>query len=93
MKYFLLIAGNGYTPGARCQDWKKTFKTKEEAEAVVERLSEWSASCKYDGEYYDWYEIVDLREWIDGIRPNSEDLASMQLQKEMNVSVYGLENS
>ena len=50
-KRFLLIAGDKYYPSSRTGDWRGCFETYEKAE---EKLKE------YD---YDWYEIVDLREW------------------------------
>ena len=50
-KPYLLIAGDKYYPSGYTDDWRGCFETYEEAE---ERLKE------YD---YDWYQIVDLREW------------------------------
>lgn len=66
MKYFLLIAGAGYYPKVGVGDWKKTFATKEEAEAVVEEINPNGYYERYRivDQFYDWYTIVDLREWI-----------------------------
>jgi hypothetical protein len=53
MKHYLLIAGDNLYPSAYTDDWVGCYETKEEAEEVLYN--------KYD---YDWYEIVDLREWM-----------------------------
>ena len=57
MKHYLLIAGDKYYPSAYTGDWIASYKTKEEAEEKWEEISK----QKYR---YDWYEIVDLRDWI-----------------------------
>lgn len=79
MNFFLLIAGDAYYPQHDTNDWKKTFATKEEAEKAVSKIEhkEIVRSGKNKGKEvvvnttykigeseYDWYEIVDLRDWI-----------------------------
>jgi hypothetical protein len=64
MKYFLLIAGQGYYPEIGVGDWKKTFHTKEEAKAAVKKVLSRHSGWIIDDREYDWYKIVDLREWI-----------------------------
>ena len=68
MKKFLLLAGVSYYPGIKTDDWIGCFATREEAENAVIKKEPW----KYKGEtlkingrgYIDWYEIVDLDEWM-----------------------------
>jgi len=55
-KPYLLIAGDNYYPSADTGDWKGCFETYEEAKEYLETI---------DKKYYDWYEIVDLREWAE----------------------------
>jgi hypothetical protein len=65
MKKFLLLAGQHYYPGAGTQDWIGTFETKEEAEAQIK--IDFSKGVKrklVNGDEHDWYEIVDLEEWM-----------------------------
>jgi hypothetical protein len=57
MNPYLLIAGYNYYPGQGTSDWVGTFETKEEAEEEWEYLKK----QEYPEE---WYEIVDLREWM-----------------------------
>lgn len=67
MKTFLLIAGSNYYPQSRTNDWIDTFSTHKEAESVVEELPKGKrefGSYKIKDQIYDWYEIVDLEEWI-----------------------------
>ena len=66
MKYFLLIAGAGYYPRMGDGDWKQTFETREEAEAAVIEVLPYDNYDRYkiDNGYYDWYKIIDLRDWI-----------------------------
>ena len=59
MKPYLLIAGDNCYPLSGTGDWIACYETKEEAE---EKWEEISSKSKYR---YDWYEIVDLREWMD----------------------------
>jgi hypothetical protein len=54
MKLYLVIAGPNYYPSFGTEDWKKTFATREEAEAAKSVLAQ----------EYDWVEIVDLKQWI-----------------------------
>lgn len=68
MKYYLLIAGDQYYPSASTGDWIDTFETFEEAKSMV--IIAWSYGLNKDifyinGLKYDWYEIVNLREWIE----------------------------
>lgn len=80
MKYHLLIAGYNYYPQADTGDWIKTFNTREEAEATIIQERHYRTSLKgknkgeqeqthssyiIDGTTYDWYEIIDLREWLE----------------------------
>lgn len=68
-KPFLLIAGDHYYPSARTGDWIGCFETEEQAKEGICSISE--KSCWMDGKYmireraYDWYEIVDLRDWAE----------------------------
>lgn len=70
LKLFLLIAGHSYYPEGGTEDWIGTFSTKEEAEAKVIKagdvLVEHEMYYRYiiDKIGYDWYCIVDLRDWI-----------------------------
>jgi hypothetical protein len=79
MKYFLLIAGNSYYPSHDTGDWIKCFETYEEARSQVEvkkhhtfftkgknkgEIKDTYESYIVNGRKRDWYEIVDLREWI-----------------------------
>lgn len=58
MKPYLLIAGYQYYPNSGTGDWVGTFTTEEEAEAKWKELKRGKYSC------YDWYEIVNLTEWV-----------------------------
>ena len=58
MKPYLLIAGDNYYPSAYTGDWIECYETVEEAAEKWEELSK----NKYSN---DWYEIVDLREWME----------------------------
>jgi hypothetical protein len=53
-KYFLLTAGERYYPCSGDSDWKQTYETYAEAEAAAKTKN------------YDWYRIIDLRDWIGG---------------------------
>jgi len=53
-KHYLLIAGDEYYPSDCTGDWIECYETKEEA---IEKWDEISNR-------YDWYEIVDLRDWM-----------------------------
>lgn len=71
-KYFLLIAGDSYYPRSGTRDWIDIFETQEEAESIVERkmLPSYNTRSHHETQFiingakYDWYDIVDLREWI-----------------------------
>ncbi len=70
MKKFLLLAGEDYYPGGKTDDWIGCFATREEAESVVikepwEYNGKTHYHLKINGvDYVDWYEIVDLEEWM-----------------------------
>jgi hypothetical protein len=79
-KYFLLIAGHNYYPEASTGDWIGCFSTYEEAVSKVtfvehkrmithgkrkgqEEIT--GRSPQIDGRNYDWWEVVDLQDWIE----------------------------
>jgi len=79
MKCFLLIAGDDYYPSHRTGDWIGCFETYEEARSQVEvkthhtyftkgknkgEIKYTYESCIVNGSERDWYEIINLREWI-----------------------------
>jgi hypothetical protein len=72
MKYYLLIAGEDYYPSRRTGDWIGCFETYEEAlsQVKVEKYNFQGNACDesytVNGSDRDWYEIVDLRGWING---------------------------
>lgn len=55
-KPYLLIAGDNYYPSSGTEDWRGTYSTYEEAEAALKDIERGD---------YDWYEIVDLRWWME----------------------------
>ena len=57
MKTYLLIAGYNYYPDRATGDWVACYNTKEEATDKVNALEN-------DDYSYDWYEIVDLKDWM-----------------------------
>jgi lipoate-protein ligase B len=80
MKRFLLIAGDNYYPEAYTGNWIGCFSTYEEAATKVilvehkriithgkrkgqEEIT--GKSHQIDGRDYDWWDIVDLREWTE----------------------------
>lgn len=80
-KYFLLMAGDNYYPESDTKDWIGTFSTYEEARAKVSFVEHkriithgkkkgqeeiTGSSYQIDGRSYDWWEIEDLRPWIEG---------------------------
>ena len=80
MKRYLLIAGYYYYPKVGTANWVGCFETCEEAEAKVVRTQEHelfsrgprkgqikSTSEHYsiDGSNCDWYEVIDLMEWME----------------------------
>jgi hypothetical protein len=54
MKPYLLISGYNYYPSSRTGDWIDCYETEEEARKKWEEILH----------NYDWYEIVDLRDWM-----------------------------
>jgi len=65
-KPFLLIAGCWHYPEPGTGDWKQCYASIEECYSLIEEVDEHEdAEGKYyiDKECYDWYTIVDLREW------------------------------
>ena len=66
MKYYLLIMGENYYPSGGTGDWKGTYESYQEAkDSFVETGCIYGAYQHKDGTKHDWYDIVDLREWID----------------------------
>lgn len=58
MKPFLLIVGDRYYPSQSTDDWIKTFSSREDAENyVIENYVDFEENLQ-------WYNIVDLREWM-----------------------------
>ena len=70
MKKFLLIAGDDYYPGAYTENWIGCFATREEAENfIIKEPFEQKGEILYryktnDTDYHDWYDVVDLEEWM-----------------------------
>lgn len=79
MKKFLLIAGSYHYPQSYTDDWIGCFATREEAEAQIkfEETYEYYSKGTRKGEIKetykkifvnaqerDWYDIVDLEEWM-----------------------------
>jgi len=80
MKRFLLIAGNNYYPEAYTGNWIGCFLTYEEAASKVTLVEHkriithgkrkgqeeiTGKSHQINGRNYDWWDIVDLREWTE----------------------------
>lgn len=78
-KYFLLIAGHRYYPGGGTEDWIDTFSTEREAYTIVTHkdntrvITKGKKKGELENTYtsyiinereYDWYDVIDLREWI-----------------------------
>ena len=63
MNWILLIAGDNYYPSADTGDWIGCFPTVDEAKSKV-TLENYRVIIS--GRKYDWYEIVDLRDWVIG---------------------------
>ena len=59
-KPYLLIAGYNYHPEQGTGDWIGCYKTEEEAKKYWDELKMGQATLE-------WYEIVDLRDWMDWI--------------------------
>ena len=65
MKKFLLIAGDSYYPSAATGDWIGCFSSREEAESQIIVIQEdLFGRISINGTRCDWYEIVDLEEWM-----------------------------
>lgn len=64
-KPYLLIAGDYYYPSPHTGDWVGCFSTYEEAKAQVEPKKTKGYTVNGWEWGYDWYEIVDLREWTE----------------------------
>ena len=79
-KPYLLIAGDYYYPSADTGDWKGCYSTAEEAREQIEyidhpqfftkgkmkgQIKSNHITYKIGGRVFDWYEIVDLREWTE----------------------------
>jgi hypothetical protein len=76
MKKFLLIAGDDYYPRGDTGDWIGCFATREEAEnAIIKEPYDGKLPWEHENKTYyrykingrdhiDWYEIVDLEEWM-----------------------------
>jgi hypothetical protein len=62
---FLLIAGYYDDPSSGTDNWIECFQTREFAQTML--VSEDRGKWRYiiSGIEYDWYEIVDLREWTE----------------------------
>lgn len=85
MKPFLLTMGKEYYPESGDGDWIKCYETLEDAEKDVVHIKPgrysfgyyvYKPSCPNEQYHdimcvhYDWYEIIDLREW--GVFDESE---------------------
>ena len=81
MNWFLLIAGDCYYPQADTGDWIGCFPTFDAANSKVTLIEHKRTITKgkkkgeeelthttyiVNGREYDWYEIVDLRDWVIG---------------------------
>lgn len=79
MNWFLLIAGDCYYPQADTGDWIGCFPTFDAARAQVTNIDHKRTITKgkrkgeeevthtshsINGREYDWFDIVDLREWV-----------------------------
>ena len=77
---YLLIAGDSYYPSSGAGDWLGCFETKEKALAGIKdtstnllydkgvkkgQIKAKIESYEIDGRKYDWYDIVDLRDWTE----------------------------
>ena len=79
MKWFLLIAGSSYYPQSGSDDWVDFFSSKEEAEKLISKkvehiyfskgprkgeIKESVEKLYCDSREVDWYEIVDLKNFV-----------------------------
>ena len=66
MKPYLLIAGDCYYPSSGTGDWIDCYETVEEAREEIENIDYHNNSVyKIRGRMFEWYDIVDLREWTE----------------------------
>jgi hypothetical protein len=65
-KYFLLTAGDYHYPMSGDEDWIQTYPSREAAEKEVRRVRSRISRTIYliNKQKYDWYEVIDLRDWI-----------------------------
>lgn len=79
-KPYLLIAGDDYYPSSGTDDWIDCYSTVEEAREQIEYIDhpEFFTKGKMKGQIksnhitykigdrtFDWYDIIDLREWTE----------------------------
>lgn len=64
MKPFLLIAGDWHYPSFGTHDWIDTFLSEEEALQKIKPDEYDDSKYIINGIRYEWYTIVDLREWM-----------------------------
>ena len=63
------MAGYNYYPEYGVEDWIKTYHTRQSAEKDVQMIDAGSGSQYTISGFectYDWYEVIDLRDWIWG---------------------------
>ena len=64
-KWFLLIAGNEYDPEGETANWIGCFASRKEArDRIKDKGDVGFGRYDYNGFSYDWFVVVDLREWI-----------------------------
>ena len=72
MKWFLLIAGDYHYPEAEVGDgdWIGCYTNLEEAENAVQQIEgkyrRYTYTVQGEDGQFDWYEIIDLRKWVEG---------------------------
>ena len=66
-KPYLLIAGHHYYPDSGTGDWIECFESYENAynSITVVKDDRYYGSCIINGTKYQWYDIVDLRNWCE----------------------------
>lgn len=57
------MAGYDYYPGHGTEDWNGTYESYDAASAKVKIID--LHKCKIDDCEYDWFEIIDLKDWIE----------------------------
>ena len=80
---YLLIAGDQYYPSTGTRDWIGCFATVEEIIQEISRENE-SLAVIIRGRPYDWYEIVDLKEWTNQMRTSIEEIT--KIGEELRIS-------